>query len=327
VLVVVALGRNALARRGESLDVERQRANVRVAATALAELAGRHDLVITHGSGTQVGLLALQAEAVGNAAPLDVLGAGSEGMIGYWIEQELSNQLPDRDVATLLTQVEVAADDPAFESPSEPIGPVYPEAEARRIAEARGWRIAPDHGGYRRVVPSPAPRGIHELRTIQLLVKLGVIVVCGGGGGIPVVKTADGGFHGVEAVIDKDLSAALLATHLGADFLLMLSDVPAVYADWPEPGREQIRAIPPRKLREFSFEPETMAPKIEAARRFATQPGRVAAIGALEEAARILRGKAGTTISASAQKVQIVSDGGDGPAGRLRGGKRRKAKP
>ena len=306
-LVVVALGRNALARRGDPLDVEHRRANLRIAATALAELAARHDLVITHGSGTQVGLLALQAEAVGDGAPLDVLGAGSEGMIGYWIEQELSNQLPGRDIATLLTQVEVAPGDPAFGNPSKPIGPVYPEAEARRIAEARGWRIAPDRGGYRRVVPSPAPRAIHELRTIQLLVKLGVIVVCGGGGGIPVVKT-ESGFHGVEAVVDKDLSAALLATHLGADFLLMLSDIPAVYADWPEPRREQIRAIPPRKLREFRFESGTMAPKIEAARRFATQPGRVAAIGALEEAARILRGKAGTTISASAQKVQIVSD-------------------
>jgi carbamate kinase len=306
VLVVVSLGRNALARRGDPLDVEHRRANVRVAATALAELAARHDLVITHGSGTQVGLLALQAEALGNGAPLDVLGAGSEGMIGYWIEQELSNRLPDRDVATLLTQVEVAPDDPAFDNPSKPIGPVYPEDEAHRLAEARGWRIAPDRGGYRRVVPSPAPRAIHELRTIQLLVKLGVIVVCGGGGGIPIVKT-ETGFHGVEAVIDKDLSAALLATHLGADFLLMLSDVPAVYADWPEPGRQQIRAIPPRKLRELRFESGTMAPKVEAARRFATQPGRVAAIGALEEAARILRGKAGTTISASVQKLEIVT--------------------
>jgi carbamate kinase len=306
VLVVVSLGQNALVRPGESPDVEHQRANVRVAASALAELAGRHDLVITHGSGTPVGPLALQAQDVGGAAPLDVLGAGSEGVIGYWIEQELSNRLPDRDIATLLTQVEVSPGDPAFENPSQPVGPVYPEAEARRLAEARGWRIAPDRGGFRRVVPSPAPRAIHELRTIQLLVKLGVIVVCGGGGGIPVVKTPAGGFHGVEAVVDKDLSASLLATHLGADFLLMLTDVPAVYADWPQPAREPIRAIPPRELRELHFEAGTMAPKIEAARRFATQPGRVAAIGALEEAARILRGKAGTTISASAQTIQIA---------------------
>jgi len=304
--VVVVLGGNALSHPGQAAGPEGQRARLRGATAALAELARRHDLVVTHGSGPLVGLLAAQAEASGAAPTLDVLGAESEGMIGYWIEQELSNALPGRDVATLLTQVEVAPDDPAFRQPSKPIGPVYAEPEARRLAEQRGWRIAPVDGGFRRVVPAPEPREIHELRTIQLLVKLGVIVVCGGGGGIPVVKGAHGGLQGVEAVIDKDLSAALLASRIGADVLLMLTDVPAVYADWPAPRREEIRAIPPRSLRDFACEPHSMGPKVEAARRFAQQPGRTAAIGALGDAARILRGEAGTTVAASVSRPRIV---------------------
>jgi carbamate kinase len=230
-------------------------------------------------------------------------------MIGYWIDQELSNALPDRDVATLLTQVEVASDDPAFREPAKPIGAAYPEAEARRIAAERGWQIAPSEGGFRRVVPSPEPREIHELRTIQLLVKLGVIVVCGGGGGIPVVRSESGGLRGVEAVVDKDLSAALLASRIGADFLLMLTDVPAVYADWPEPRRQEIRAVPPRSVHELHCEPGTMGSKLEAAHRFAVQPGRVAAIGALDDALRVLHGEAGTTVAASVERPRIVRVG------------------
>jgi carbamate kinase len=308
-LVVVVLGGSALAPPSDAAGPEGQRASLREATAALAELARRHDLVVTHGSGPQVGLLAARADASGAAPPLDVLGAESEGMIGYWIDQELSNALPGRDVATLLTQVEVERDDPAFARPAKPIGPVVGEAEARRLVEQRGWRIAPCDGGFRRVVPAPEPREIHELRTIQLLVKLGVIVVCGGGGGIPVVKGAHGGLQGVEAVIDKDLSAALLAGRIGAEFLLMLTDVPAVYADWPSPRREEIRAIPPRSLHDFRFEPGSMGPKIEAAHRFAVQPGRTAAIGALGDAARILRGEAGTTVTAGVARPQIVRVG------------------
>jgi carbamate kinase len=192
-----------------------------------------------------VGQLALGSRG---RVPLDVLNAETEGMIGYWIDQELGNLLPGRDVATLLTQVEVKADDPAFDHPTKPIGPVYAEAEGRRVAAERGWQMAADRGGLRRVVPSPDPRGIRELRTIEILVKLGVVVVCGGGGGIPVICDERGALHGVEAVIDKDLSAELLASRLGADALLLLTDVPGIYADWPAPARRLIRALPPRMV-------------------------------------------------------------------------------
>jgi carbamate kinase len=300
VIIVAALGGNALARRGEPLDAERQRANVRGAARALAELARGHDLVVTHGNGPQVGLLALQAEAAGDPArlPLDVLGAETEGMIGYWIDQELGNLLPGRDVATLLTQVEVGADDPAFAHPTKPIGPVYDEARARRLADERGWHVErePD-GHFRRVVPSPEPRAIVELRTIQILVRLGVIVVCAGGGGIPVTR-CEGGLRGVEAVIDKDLAAALLAIRLGAGALLLLTDVAAVYRDWPEPARDPIRSLRPGEAARLRCDPGSMGPKLEAARRFAAQPGRMAGIGALADAGRILRGEAGTRVQA-----------------------------
>jgi carbamate kinase len=228
-------------------------------------------------------------------------------MIGYWIEQELANLLPQRDVATLLTRVEVAADDPAFARPAKPIGPLYPEAEARRLAAARGWSIAADAGagGWRRVVASPEPRRILELRTIQILVKLGVVVVCAGGGGIPVVATP-AGHRGVEAVIDKDLSAQLLAARLGADVLLLLTDVPCIFADWPEPARRAVRALPPREAESLELDPGSMGPKLEAARRFA-QAGGTAAIGALEDAARILRGQAGTRVSADVARAEFES--------------------
>jgi carbamate kinase len=301
-LVVAALGGNALVRPGDPLDAEHQRAAVARAAQALAGIAREHNLVVTHGNGPQVGQLAL---AAGGRTPLDVLDAETEGMIGYWIEQELGNLLPGRDVATLLTQVEVDPDDPAFAHPTKPIGPVYSEAEGRRLAEERGWQLAPDRGGLRRVVPSPEPLGIRELRTIEILVKVGVVVVCGGGGGIPVVCDERGALHGVEAVIDKDLSAALLAAELGAGALLLLTDVPGIYADWPEPRRRLIRALPPRLLAELVLEPGSMGPKARAACRFAAKPGRFAAIGALEDAERVLRREAGTVVSADLDAQQI----------------------
>jgi carbamate kinase len=295
---VVALGGNALARRGEPLDPVRQRARVREASRALAELARDQRLVVTHGNGPQVGLLALQAAALPGVAPppLDVLGAESEGMIGYWIEQELANALPGAEVATLLTQVEVDPRDPAFARPTKPIGPVYPEAEARRLAAERGWSLAPDRGGLRRVVASPAPLRILELRTIALLVAAGVLVVCSGGGGIPVVRGPDGAVRGVEAVIDKDRSAALLASGLGAERLLLLTDVSAVYADWPEPRERPIRRARAADLDPAAFDAGSMAPKLEAARRFLAAGGRSAHIGSLEEAAAVATGRAGTRI-------------------------------
>lgn len=298
--VVIALGGNALLRRGEPLEASVQRRNVAAAALALAPVARDHQVVITHGNGPQVGLLALQSEAYREVRPypLDVLGAESEGMIGYLIEEELRNALPDREVATLLTQVIVDATDPAFAAPAKPIGPVYPEAVARRLAAERGWTVGPDGRHWRRLVPSPEPRRIIELPAIRLLVEAGVIVICAGGGGVPVVQDAGGGLRGVEAVIDKDLAAALLATTLGVEALLLLTDVDAVYAGWGTPEARAIHRASPACLRQMTFAPGSMGPKIEAACRFVATGGHFAAIGALEDAAAVLEGKAGTRIAA-----------------------------
>ncbi len=297
--VVVALGGNALARRGGPLDTASQRANVRRAAAAVAELAREHELVLTHGNGPQIGLLALQAESCSElpAPPLDVLGAESEGLIGYLIDQELSALLPGREVATLLTQVEVDPSDPAFARPSKPIGPVHPEARARALAAQRGWALVRDGSGFRRAIASPEPLRIRELRAIRLLLEAGVIVVCAGGGGIPVAAAPGGGLRGLEAVIDKDLASALLATQLGAQALLLLTDVPAVFENWPQPGKRPLRDVSARELRRLRFEAGSMAPKVEAACRFVEKGGGFAAIGALEDAARLLAGEAGTRVA------------------------------
>lgn len=295
--VVIALGGNALARRGQALDAEAQRARVRVAAAAVADIARGNDTVVTHGNGPQVGLLALQSQATPGVAPapLDVIGAETEGLIGYLIEQELASIFPSSEVATLLTQVEVDPEDPAFGNPQKPIGPSYPDAEAKELARRFGWRMAPEGGGLRRVVPSPAPQRIRELRTIARLLEAGVLVVCAGGGGIPVVAGSDGSLRGVEAVIDKDRTAGLLAERLEADALLLLTDVPAVYADWPE-RQSPIREAAPDELRRLELDPGSMGPKVEAACRFAEATGHPAMIGALEEARRVFEGAAGTRI-------------------------------
>jgi carbamate kinase len=299
--IVVALGGNALLRRGEPEDVGTQRHNVTSAVRAIAEIARLHDVIVTHGNGPQVGLLALQSEAYsprGAPYPLDVLGAESEGMIGYLLEQGLVNQLPGRSVATLLTQVVVEERDPAFANPTKPIGPVYDGASAERLRAERGWAIAPDGDGYRRVVASPEPRSIVELATIELLVRSGVLVVCVGGGGIPVLADREGRLHGVEGVIDKDLAATLLARGLEADALLLLTDVAAVEAEWGTPRARELREASVDELRAMDWEPGSMGPKIEAACRFAETTGGLAAIGALEDAGAILRGERGTRIRA-----------------------------
>jgi carbamate kinase len=246
-----------------------------------------------------VGLLALQALAYTDvpAYPLDVLGAESEGMIGYVLEQELRNRLPGRDAVTVLTQVVVDPGDPAFAAPSKPIGPVYTEEQARRLAQERGWAIAPDGGHFRRVVPSPHPQRIVEIAAIRLLVETGAIVVCTGGGGIPVTMNGGGTLHGVEAVIDKDLAAELLARSLDADFLLLLTDVPAVMRDWGTPREAPITRATPAELRRMTFAPGSMGPKVDAACRFVESTAGTAAIGALEDAVAIVEGRAGTTVS------------------------------
>jgi carbamate kinase len=298
--VVVALGGNALLRRGEAMTVERQRANVRRAAEALAPVAREHELVISHGNGPQVGLLALQAEAGSDAGrfPLDVLGAQTEGMIGYMIEQELGNLLPfEVPFATLLTMVEVDPADPAFAKPDKPIGPVYSEEEARRLGKERGWSVARDGDRWRRVVASPQPVRIFEIRPVKWLLEKGTIVICGGGGGIPTVYAADGTLQGVEAVIDKDRAAALLAQQLEADFFIMATDVSAVIVGWGTPDARAVRRASPAALSRFDFASGSMGPKVEAAKDFAERTGRTAAIGALEDIPHILAGEAGTLVS------------------------------
>jgi carbamate kinase len=300
-LVVVALGGNALIRRGQRADLAVQRANVAVAVDAIAELAREHDVVVTHGNGPQVGLLALQADAYRAVAPypLDVLGAESEGMIGYLLDQELVNRLGGRrPVATLLTQLLVDADDPAFLRPQKFIGPAYDDAGARQNARERGWTMAADGRYWRRVVPSPEPRGIVELGTIRLLVDAGVLVVCVGGGGIPVAVDCDGRLRGVEAVVDKDRAAALLAEGLGADALLMLTDVPAVELDHGTAVARALGDVDAADLAQLEFAPGSMGPKVEAACRFAERTGGLAAIGALGDAAATLRGERGTRVRA-----------------------------
>jgi carbamate kinase len=297
-LSVVALGGNALIKRGDPLTAEVQLHNVRQAAKALADLSQHSDLVITHGNGPQVGLLALQGEAYGEVPPypLDVLGAETEGMIGYLIELELRNRLPNRSIITLLTQIEVDADDSAFHAPTKFIGPTYTEAQAQRLSRERGYAIAQDGQAYRRVVASPKPKVILELDTIQRLVNQGVLVICAGGGGIPVVRNEHDQFIGIEAVIDKDLAAAQLAIALKADRLLLLTDVDAVYAGWGEPDAEPIRHISARQLRGYPFAPGSMGPKVESACQFVEATKGKAGIGNLGQATEIFLGQAGTQV-------------------------------
>jgi carbamate kinase len=254
-----------------------------------------------------VGVLALQSEASSTPSPLDVLGAETEGMIGYLIEQALGNRLAGRPVATVLTQVLVSAADPAFGAPTKPIGPIYTEAEARRLAGERGWAVAPDGTSFRRVVASPKPIEIVELSTIRLLLDAGVTVVCAGGGGVPVVADADGSLHGVEAVIDKDLSAALLAERLGASMLVMLTDVATVERDWGTPAAQPIRTIDPAGLRALRFAAGSMGPKVDAACRFVEATGGIAAIGSLAEAEAVVRGESGTRVVPSAEGPAAIA--------------------
>ena len=305
-LIVAALGGNALLRRGEPMTAENQRANVKRAASALAALIDQgHSLVVTHGNGPQVGLLALQSAASKDGAfPLDVLGAESAGMIGYMIEQELANLTGQRLFATLLTQVKVDPGDPAFARPTKPIGPVYDEATARRLAGERGWTVAPDGDKWRRVVPSPRPLDILEVSVISYLVEHGVVVICTGGGGVPVIARDDGSMIGVEAVIDKDLASSLLARQLKADMLLMLTDVDAVYAGYGTPQARALRHVATAEISGPSFPAGSMGPKVGAAIEFAEATGKPAAIGKLEDALAIVRGERGTWLEAAAKEPQ-----------------------
>ncbi|NKB87826.1 MAG: carbamate kinase [Acidobacteria bacterium] len=299
--VVVALGGNALLRRGEVPSAAQQRDNVRTAARVLAPVAREHELIISHGNGPQVGLLALQAASYDDAEPypLDVLGAQTEGMIGYLIEQELGNELAyEQPFATILTMVEVDPEDPAFDNPTKPIGPVYPEADARELAAKHGWTIASEDSGWRRVVPSPRPKHIFEARPIQWLVDQGVVVICTGGGGIPTMYR-DGRLVGAEVVVDKDLASALLAKQLGADLLVMATDVDGVYSHWGTHDAERLGTVKPADLADLDLAAGSMRPKVEAACAFVEATQGTAVIGSLETIDQMVNGAAGTRVVAA----------------------------
>ena len=297
--LVIALGGNTLLRRGEAMTAENQRENVRIACEQIAKVAPGNELVIAHGNGPQVGLLALQGNAYdpANPYPLDVLGAETEGMIGYMIEQELGNLLPfEVPFATILTQVEVDSADPAFKTPTKPIGPVYPKEEAERLAAEKGWSIAPDGDKFRRVVASPRPQRIFEIRPVKWLLEKGSVVICAGGGGIPTMYE-DGKLHGVEAVIDKDLCSALLAEQLASDLLVIATDVDAAYIDWGKPTQKAIAQAHPDELERLGFAAGSMGPKVMAACEFARNTGKIAVIGSLANIEAIVQGTSGTRIS------------------------------
>ncbi len=299
--IVVALGGNALLKRGEPMTAEVQRENVRTAARALAPVAEKHELVLAHGNGPQVGLLALQASAYKDveAYPLDVLGAQTEGMIGYIIEQELGNLLPfEVPFATILTMVEVDPEDPAFKDPTKFVGPVYTKEDAERLAKEKGWAIKPDGDKWRRVVASPLPKRIFELRPIQWLLEHKTVVICAGGGGIPTMYLPDGTrtLAGVEAVIDKDLASELLARDLGADLLVIATDVKGVFLDWGKPTQRVIERMTPKEIAAMKFPAGSMGPKVQAARQFVEKTGKRAAIGSLEDIEAIVAGTAGTNV-------------------------------
>ena len=299
--IVIALGGNALLRRGDPMTMQVQRRNVRIAAEAIAPLASGHSIVVVHGNGPQVGLLSLQAEAYKSAEPypLDVLDAGTQGMIGYLIQQELRSLLPpESQVATLLTMVVVDADDPAFASPVKFVGPLYDKDAADKLAAEKGWAFRQDGPAWRRVVPSPEPRQILEIQPITWLLERGAVVICAGGGGIPTVNSssAPGALVGVEAVIDKDLASELLAEDVNADLLLMATDVDGVYLDWGTPRQRRLDRVTPEELVGYQFAAGSMGPKVEAAARFVAKTGGRAAIGALADIAGIIAGTAGTNV-------------------------------
>jgi carbamate kinase len=302
---VVALGGNALLRRGESLNADTQVRAARAAAGLLARVSSATELVVTHGNGPQVGLLALMSAAYTETAPypLDLLGSETEGQIGYVLELELDNAIPDQETVAVLTRVVVDADDPAFSAPSKFIGPVYSESEARPLAHRHGWTVKPDGQNWRRVVPSPRPQRIVQLRAIERLVDEGFLVVCTGGGGIPVVEDRHGRHRGVEAVIDKDLASALLAVDLHADMLVLATDVPAVYSDYGTPAQRPIAQTTPTGLRSRQFAAGSMGPKVEAVCRFVEHTGARGVIGSLDQIDELVSGRAGT---------QVLPDGPQG---------------
>ena len=299
--IVAALGGNALLERGEPPESAIQEAHVIKAMRALAPLAAGNDLVITHGNGPQVGMLALESAhdpALSRPYPFDVLGAQTQGMIGYWLVQELQNAVPGRQAACLVSRTLVSPDDPAFAHPSKFVGQVYDEQQARALAASQHWEVSQDGSAWRRVVPSPEPAELLDLTVIRVLLDHRTIVVCSGGGGVPVMAVNGAGpTRGVEAVVDKDLTAALLACQLDADALLLLTDVAAVQDGYGTPQARPIHRATPAELQARDFPAGSMGPKIEAVCRFVEATGKPAAIGQLGDAQALLAGEAGTLVT------------------------------
>ncbi len=295
--IVIALGGNALLRRGEEMTAENQRENIRIAAKVLAPIIEKHEVVISHGNGPQVGLLSLQSAAYKEVEeyPLDILGAQTQGMIGYMIEQELGNHLPvEIPIASILTMVEIDPEDPAFSNPTKPIGPIYDEKEARNLAKLKGWNIKQDGDYWRRVVPSPEPHRIFQLRPIHWLLEKGTVVICAGGGGIPTSYKDNGKLEGVEVVIDKDRASSLLAFELEADLLIMATDTDGVYLDWGGDSEKIISKTTPEEISKYSFDKGSMGPKVEAACSFVERSGQRAVIGSLKDIEKMVSGISGT---------------------------------
>ena len=295
--IVIALGGNALLRRGEEMTAENQRENIRIAAKVLAPIIEEHEVVISHGNGPQVGLLSLQSAAYKEVEeyPLDILGAQTQGMIGYMIEQELGNHLPvEIPIASILTMVEIDPEDPAFSNPTKPIGPIYDEKEARDLAKLKGWNIKQDGDYWRRVVPSPEPHRIFQLRPIHWLLEKGTVVICAGGGGIPTSYKDNGKLEGVEVVIDKDRASSLLAFELEADLLIMATDTDGVYLDWGSDSEKIISKTTPEEISKYSFDKGSMGPKVEAACSFVERSGQRAVIGSLKDIEKMVSGISGT---------------------------------
>ena len=295
--IVIALGGNALLRRGEEMTAENQRENIRIAAKVLAPIIEKHEVVISHGNGPQVGLLSLQSAAYKEVEeyPLDILGAQTQGMIGYMIEQELGNHLPvEIPIASILTMVEIDPEDPAFSNPTKPIGPIYDEKEARDLAKLKGWEIKQDGDYWRRVVPSPEPHRIFQLRPIHWLLEKGTVVICAGGGGIPTSYKDNGKLEGVEVVIDKDRASSLLAFELEADLLIMATDTDGVYLDWGGDSEKIISKTTPEEISKYSFDKGSMGPKVEAACSFVERSGQRAVIGSLKDIEKMVSGISGT---------------------------------
>ncbi|KPA21254.1 Carbamate kinase 1 [Shimia sp. SK013] len=306
--IVVALGGNALLERGQAMTAENQMQNIRTAAKSLAKLAENHEVVIAHGNGPQVGLLSLQASAYTDveAYPLDVLGAESIGQIGYMLEQQVGNLLTEKKFATLLTQIEVDPKDPAFQNPTKFIGPVYNKEQADKLAAEKGHEFKADGEYFRRVVASPLPKRIFEVEVIKDLIANDTVVICAGGGGIPTAFGEDGSLHGVEAVIDKDRAASLLAQEINADALMILTDVDSVYLNWGTDEQKAVRTVTPATFAAYDFPDGSMGPKVEAACEFANATGGMSCVGNLEDAVAMLEGTAGTTVTKSCEETVLV---------------------